>query len=423
MGIFRRFGALWVLSTLATASPAFADLQDDVTLLTRNLKNKKPYHLGPRILEQADELPLLVPELLTRSDPKACLHLVALSAQSVQFIVSVPSDDEDGADSTVSSRAGLIEQVRCGQAQEPLLDATLTMASPRGVVEIIGFNDDNPAPVAERVLPWRTAGDEAPEHSLNHWAAPPNLPARLGHLEQRAAFQGADRTERRNVPGSELQSGELLVGFDPGCHEVQLVVETDDQHPPVQNPELYWADNGQLAARDWSNALSPTFHVCTAVARIAKISFDACPVNTRAILFRSHFPWPAGIPANWASQARDQMALALLRRHLPSLPTLPAKSWIGSSSTTSLLVPVAPRSCYLAIAATSQGPVNDISLAISSESRWIADSSLDAVGASVAFCVSQATSIKLDVDARGADVVWILGLWAIAAGPLHADFS
>ena len=108
---------------------------------------------------------------------------------------------------------------------------------------------------------------------------------------------------------------------------------------------------------------------------------------------------------------------------MPALATLPARSWIGSSIATSLLVPVAPRTCYLAIAATSQGPINDISLAISNESRWIADSSIDAVGASVAFCVSQANSVKLDVDARGTDVVWILGIWAIAGGPLHADFS
>ncbi len=315
MHISRRFGALWVLVILAASSPAHADLQDDVTLLTRNLKAKSPYHLGPRILEQADELPLLVPNVLIRSDPKACLHLVALAAQTVQFILSVPSNDEAADDTTLASRAGLVEHVGCGQEQASLADATLTMASPRGVVEIIGFSDNNPTATAVRVLPWRAAGDEAPEHSLNHWAAAPNLSARLSHLEQRAAFQGADRTERRYVPGEELQSGELLVGFDPGCHEVQLVIETDEQHPetPAQNPELLWADNGQLAARDWSNALSPTFHVCTAVARIAKMSFDVCPVNTQAVLFRSHFPWPAGIPSNWSAQARDQMALALLR--------------------------------------------------------------------------------------------------------------
>jgi hypothetical protein len=73
--------------------------------------------------------------------------------------------------------------------------------------------------------------------------------------------------------------------------------------------------------------------------------------------------------------------------------------------------------------ATSHGSINDVSLSISSESRSISDTSLDDVGASAAFCVSRATSVKVDVDARGEDVVWILGVWAIASGPLHSDFS
>jgi hypothetical protein len=417
--------AVSFLVALVASSQSHADLQDDVTLLIRRYKDKKLFHLGPRILEQADELPLLVPDNLVGPGSNSCLHLIALAAQSVQFLLDAPSSDDSTEDSTFSSRAGLVETVRCGSDKAAVAAAALTMASPRGAVDIIGFSDNQPAPVALRVLPWRAAGDEAPEQNLTHWAAPSNLAARLAQLEQRAAFRGANRTERRIVPGEELQSGEILVGFDPGCHEVQMVSESDAEHPEfsVQNPELVWTDDGQAAASDWSNALSPAFHVCTAVARIAKITFDACPKNTQAVLFRSHFPWPAGIPSNWAIQARDQMALALVRRHLPSLPTLPAKSWIGSSSATSLHAPVAPRSCYLAIAATSQGPVNEISLAASSESRWIADSSIDAVGASVAFCVSQATSIKLDIDARGADVVWILGLWSIASGPLFADYS
>ena len=426
MGTLRCLRAISVVAMLTCPRASHADLQDDVARLVRSAKQMRPYHLGPRILEQTEELPLLVPGRLARVNEKNCLHLVVLAAQSVQFTLNVPGSDEATDDMSLPSRAGLVEYVQCGQAQASLVDATVMMLSPRGVLDVIGFIDDQSvATTALRVLPWRAVGNEAPEHSLNHWAASPNLTSRLEHLERRASFQGANRTERRFIPGEDLQSGEVLVGFDPGCHEIQLITQVDEEHQelPFQTPELVWADNGQPAARDWSNGASPTFRVCTSVARIAKISFDACPADTQAVLFRSHYPWPAGIPSNWATPAREQMALALLRRHLPSLPTLPAKSWIGSSSGTSLLVPVTPRSCYLAIVATSQGPNNDISLAISSESHWIADSSIDAVGASVAFCVSRATNIKLDVDARGTDTVWILGLWAIASGPLHADFT
>ena len=156
--------------------------------------------------------------------------------------------------------------------------------------------------------------------------------------------------------------------------------------------------------------------VCTAVARVAKLSFTAFENDTSAVLFRAQYPWPSGIPSNWAVQAHNQIAEALFRRHLPSLPTLPAQAWIGGSSPTTLVVPVAPRSCYLAMVATSQGSTNDLTLAVTADSRWMADNSFDNAGAGVAFCVNQARSVKLDVDSRGMDVVWILGLWNVASG-------
>ena len=96
---------------------------------------------------------------------------------------------------------------------------------------------------------------------------------------------------------------------------------------------------------------------------------------------------------------------------------------MGGGSATALGVSLSPRLCYLAIVATSQGAINDLSLSVSTESLWMADSSLDTAGASVAFCVDQATSVKLDVDARSAQVIWILGLWKIAAAPLYTDLT
>jgi len=203
------------------------------------------------------------------------------------------------------------------------------------------------------------------------------------------------------------------------------VAEHSDQQILTDDlsPELVWADNEQPASREYSSSLTPTFRVCTAVARVAKLSFSAFSQDLNAVLFRAHFPWPNGIPSNWAVQARNQMAEALFRRHLPSLPALPAVAWIGGASATSLVVPVAPRSCYLAMVATSQGSTNDLTLAVTAESRWMADNSFDTAGAGVAFCVNQAKSINLDVDSRGTDVVWILGLWNVASGPTHADFT
>jgi len=393
--------------------------------LARAAKNPESYQLGPRVLEQGEELPLLLPARLTPSKATDCLHVVALSAEGVQFLLNVPSSDDTANDITLVSRAGLIELVNCGEPDASFADLSIGMLSPRGVVALVSYIDQKPAASAMKWLPARAAGKEATQRMLEHRAGLGSLNERLKRLERRASFQGADRTEQKSISPQDLESGELLIGFDPGCHEVQLVIEADRTRLDVLdlNPELVWVDTGELAARNLSSSPSPTFRVCSAVARIARFAFDVSPSYRKAMLFRAHFPWPAGIPSNWATRARDQMALALFRRHLPSLLSLPSQSWIGNSSSTSLLVSVTPRSCYLALVATSHGSINDVSLSVASESRLVADTSLDDVGASAAFCISQATSVKIDVDARGADVVWILGVWAVSSGPLHSDFS
>ncbi len=425
MRMIRSRAALCLTVSLVCTRIAAADLQSDVTRLMTRLSSNKPYHLGPRILEQGDELPLLLPSALTDSTSKNCLHIIGMAAQSISFSLNIPSNDDDVDDVSFPSRAGVVEFIRCGEGGISLSDATVMMLSPRGIIDLIGYVENSSQPSITRILPWRAAGDEAPERTLNHATESAALATRLDNLELQAGFQAAARTERRLIPPEDAESGQLLIGFDPGCHLLQLVADRSDHGLWIDDltPELVWADNEQPAARELSSSLTPTFRVCTAVARVAKLSFTAYSSDLNAVLFRAQFPWPNGIPSNWAVQARNQMAEALFRRHLPSLPALPAQAWIGGASATSLVVPVAPRSCYLAMVATSQGSTNDLTLAVTSESKWMADNSFDTAGAGVAFCVNQAKTVKLDVDSRGMDVVWILGLWNVASGPAQADFT
>ena len=110
-----------------------------------------------------------------------------------------------------------------------------------------------------------------------------------------------------------MRAGQLLVGFDPGCHELKFIVSFDHQELelPELNPELVWADNAQLAVSELSTSPVPTLRLCTAAARLAKLTFAACPEKAKAVLFRAYFSWPQGIPSNWAADARNQMAETL----------------------------------------------------------------------------------------------------------------
>jgi hypothetical protein len=343
----------------------------------------------------------------------------------LHFSCGPVDSDLNGSGEVTASRAGMLELVRCGDDRRELSTATVTMLSLRGPLDAIAFSTSAADPVSSAVLPNRAIGVESAERALSRESELPRLGPWLQQLEMSAALQGATRTERRLLPAQDKTVGESLIGFDPGCHEVRLLADVDWESVEGAGAgvELTWLDTGELAARDTLNSRAPVLRVCTAQPRTAQFRFPAVPQSVAALLMRSRFEWPGGVPTHWAETVRNRIAQVLLQKHIQSLPSVPAKSWMGGATSVTLKVPLAGHSCYLAVAAASTDAIGDISLEILSGLRWGADSSVDDLAASVSFCQDGDGTATVNIDARDASATWILGLWNVSPLPFKPDFQ
>jgi hypothetical protein len=420
------------LSLLAAAlfwpATANADLQDDVERLLVRVNKATAYHLGPRFLEQGDELPLLLPpSIATNNDSvRNCIHIVVIGAQSIHFSCDAASASGPKESRTpVASRAGLVELVRCGAARGQLSDVVVTMLSLRGPLDAIAFTSRLDRPVAAVVVPNRSVGLETPERKLTRESEVPHLEAWLQSAEAEALMRGATRTERHTLPAQDRELGETLIGFDPGCHEVRLLADVDWESLDESEPgaDLTWQDSNEIAARDTLHTRSPTLRVCTAQPKVAIFRFPTLPQSTAGVLFRAHFGWPLGIPVHWALPVRNRIAQALLQRNMTSLTAAPIRAWMGGATLVTVHVPLRKNACFVAIVATTELVAGSVSLEVMSGTRWSTDSSLDGSAASLALCQVQANTATLAVNARDAKSTWILGLWEISTFPSSSDLQ
>lgn len=418
------------LSLLPTAllwpTSANADLQDDVERLLILVDKTTAYHLGPRFLEQGDELPLLLPPSVATSNDsvRKCTHVVVIGAQSIHFSCDTASASEHGDNrAPVASRAGFVELVRCGADREQLSDVVVTMLSLRGPLDAIAFTSPLDRPLAPVAVPNRSVGSEALERTLTRESEVPHLDAWLQYVESKSLLQGATRTERRTLPAQDREVGETLLGFDPGCHEVRLLADIDWESldESENGADLTWQDSGEIAARDTLHTRSPTLRMCTAQPKIAMFRFPVLPHSTAGVLFRAHFAWPSGIPGYWALPVRNRIAQALLQRNMTSLTSAPIRSWMGGATSLTIKVPLRKNACFVAIVAATEVVAGDISLEVMSGVRWSTDSSLDGSAASLAFCQVRESTATLAIDARDANSTWILGLWDTSTLPSSSD--
>jgi|GEM_PF-2939620 len=415
-------GVALALALAGWARPLRADLQEDVRRLTRAVNGRAVHRLGPRLLEQGEELPLLLPPRFWSHPGDDCTHVVVMGAQSVHFSCEVAEQAEE-VGAPVSSRAGLVEVVRCGEGRQELADLTVTMLSTRGPLEAIAFSAPSPIPIAVHVLPNRFVGLEAPERVLAREAELPRLGAWLNAAEAKAQAQGASRTERRVIRGEDKSLGEALIGLDPGCHELQLIADVDLEAVDgnLARVELIWQSTDDTAAEEQWHTRAPTLRVCTALPNVGQLHFPALPRTATGVLFRAHYQWPAGIPSHWATPARNRVARALWQRQVQMLSSAPVRSWLGGGTAMSLNVPVMPGACYVATLAATAPVAGQLSLEVMSGSRLSSDSSVDDSAASVAFCQEHGDAASIGVDAREANTTWILGLWHVASLPVGAE--
>lgn len=404
--------------------PAKADLQSDVSRLQQALSGARPYRLGPRLLEQGEELPLLIPAELREAPQAQCLHVVALAAENIHFSCEVP-DNENAAVEDLPSRGGLLEVVRCGPERANLAAATLTMFSPRGLVEVLAFASHGSKVQSRDLLPSRAVGIEQPERQVERQNEAPPIEAWLRQLERNATLQRATRTEQRRVPATDKKLGETWLGFDAGCHELRMLTSVDwqnQQQPSGATLEVIWEDSDEPVVQSELTSRAPTLRICTEEARSARLRFPPLAAAVDAVVFRARYPFAQAIPGHWAIPARQRMALAFTRMQLASASEAAlAGAWMGQSTQVRFGFPLVARGCYLAVVASTASNAGDLALSVQVAGRWFSDGSVDGGFANVAFCPDREQAAQIEVDAQGSTSPWILGLWHVGQVHIAAD--
>ncbi len=367
--------------------------------------------LPPRFLFDDESVKLRLPD----QAGAACVTIGIIGARGMSFHVKALGGEQDpgddGTDARASSVAGVLTLSRCGKATTRIL---LTNDAGRGTVEIVvGFGPASP-PALQSVLLERTGGSAV---SLPDTGPAPPLPAaeeRARRADARATAESADILDHQQGDAEADGTGSIDVSLTPACHAFDVFAETGKRTRRLDLDAEVREEDGTVLARDRSEAADAHLFVC--VGENTKGQVQYVGATPRGKVTVSHAVWPlaTSLPMAWGAKSRARMASALRTRHLPAPNERAVYLAQGASGETALTVPVLPASCYVAVAAVTNGHPRGLGLratvgrAESSDERAPGDES-----GAVAFCTTTERTVRIGIDARGAGVMWGLALFRV----------
>ena len=419
----RVFVALAVLLALGLgAPPARADLGRDVEALTLAWSAfGRVTHLAPRLLERGDVLPLELP--VAPLDPKTpdCATLAVLGVSSMQFLLDAGARTRaSSADWPDGSLAGALrghalwrDEGRLGRTSRS------RCAPPRGVLEFLVLESDEPPPPLTVVLPERDAGTLPQPSSSGPRPLVAPVAVRVHALEERAAREQAIELTTVQLVAGGGGTGASLLTLTPGCHRFALLAEETERRGADVDLEISKADGNEVLAADHGESSDGGALLCVAVPTTINVRFGGVAAFAKLALVRARWDLDRALPARWPNDVRARMS-GLLRGQRRALEGAPlVDEALGVQGDTLATLRVEPGACYLALAVGVRGDVAGLSLAAQTK-RTTAQSRLDAdvPGAALTFCAGAEAHALLEVDARGLGLVWMSAVWQIA--PLSA---
>ncbi len=405
---------LW--AALLSSPATQADLASDLRRLLHAYRSLHPLHLGPRVLEYGERLPLLLPEALTSELPgSACTRVVVLAAPNVSLVLRFGVAPVESA----ASQAGLVDVTRCGSERTELATAEVELLSPRGILELLVVPDGRDSLPASHWLPHRNPTPTANPRPLGPRFAPRDLATRLARRSEVARAAGARSITERALLPSELAAQEIRVLLARGCHRVALLgvgtTERDSASLDL-DLEVSWPDDAQPPLLDESEATDATHSFCLEEPRSTRLRWVGLSPTSGAVLWTAQFDFPSAIPNNWSSLAQRRLALALHSRELSGFDGPLVAAFLGAMGSTTVHVPVEEGACYLASLGITQGTPDSVALSLSDRTLVRLDVPLDPDRAPlIAFCSAFGEPVGLTANVRGNEIAYILGLWKVEA--------
>jgi hypothetical protein len=319
------------------------------------------------------------------------------------------------------SEAGLIAIARCGDERDGLGALVVELRSARATLEVIVATGDRPAPEPVESLPERAAARLRPPSDPGRAPLTEGFEARAGRAERRARAEGASEASRGTLAANEDGQGRALVALAEGCHRVELLADAGRGGLVADlDAELRDMATGQTLLRDRSDSADARLELCTGEAVAAQVFYGGAAPRAKVSVVQSRWPLSKELPSTWGARARAAMAMALWRRKItePGGRLIARRTGVGGTTATPL--EITPGSCYLAIVGLGRGDLRSLSLSAMLEGRPLhEEASGTREGGALAFCSREATVLPLTIEARGANVLWGLGLWRVGPASLR----
>lgn len=384
-------------------------------------------HMRPRFLVGGDVSPIM----LRPEQGVGCVSVGVLGARTTDFTVEVGSSEADlekdvprGEEVTgQQSIAGAVLISRCGADRRELEGLVIRMKSPQGTLEVLVARGAQPVPGFDGVLPERASGVTV---QTERPGAPPvvaplseRVDAALRQIRETGG-QADESTELRASADGGVRKGVVL---EAGCHRFvasPALRANDSIRPSDTDIEVRLADG--RVSRDRSFATDAMVDLCVGEPERGEVIISGVPSRAGVSLLHGRWALPRGIPRVWPAPARSAVAQALLHRRWPSLPDEPSWEGLGSGGTTVLSVSTQPGACYVLAAGATGGDVRAVQVGVRVGPRFAADNGGGGLEAGlVSFCTGKEREVRLEVDAIGARISWVAGLWRVSSIPLGME--
>jgi hypothetical protein len=293
----------------------------------------------------------------------------------------------------------------------------IEMRSPRAVVETITVDAPLPAPVLRRMLTHRDPGPIAPLTGLGPRPLTARLSERVRLAEERAKRQAALAVARLPVRTEANGSGQAVLELDVGCHRIDAL-GADGSSPLRGGVDLDLivrsATDGRTLGVDQTESSDAGASFCLGRATLVRVHFIGALPQSETLLVHASFPLPSGLPEHWGPDARGAMAQAVRSHHNRALGHDPVFDAMGVHGITALPVEVEPGACYLVGVAAIRGEPAGLAMAVEVGARQAQNHSGSEGGTALAFCAGGGRRALLEVEARGAGVVWLIAMWQTA---------
>lgn len=414
----RRFApACLAIAVTLGAVPSPASLPDDIERLTERWgKRARVRRLAPRLLTHGERIPIVLPSGSRGAlDSPGCTTLAVLGSVSVSFAVHRSTLGANAfVGDSAPSVAGAVEIVRCGRQRVEQDSLWVEMRSPRGVVEFVVAQSDKRLPSLRQELPHRDPGPASPESEAGPRPISPPLKARATDWEAQAKREGALQAASRVLNADERSRVGLSLELEPGCHRISaLGLQPAQQDQSIDIDLAVYRDPPRgLVREDQSENPDATLSLCVAETAPVFVDVIGIPAGDPVVLLTARFPLPEGLPVRWGPSARERLAEALWEQHYPGVSAAPVYESLGVTGITLLPFEVEPNTCYVVAGGVLRGLVKGFQMRMLKPGGQVsAGASSERPSSALAFCTGVEREAKLQVDAFGASLAWLVSVW------------